>query len=131
MRFSHTSITVKDMEQSLRFYTEGLGLRFERRREIPENHAEIAFVTDPESGARVELTWWKERTDYTEGDQLDHLAFEVADLDRALQHLAAAGGRIARAPYTLQGGSRRIAFVTDPNGIWIELLENAPVSPGH
>ncbi len=128
MRFAHTSITVRDMAESLEFYTRALGLEFERRREIPENQAEIAFVRDPMSGVRVELTQWKNKSDYTEGDQLDHLAFEVPDVAAAIARLKAQGVRIAKEPYQLQGGSSRIAFIHDPNGIWIELIER-PETP--
>ena len=124
MRFLHTSITVKDMEESLRFYTDVLGLEFERRRPIPENHAEIAFVRDPQSGARVELTYWEGKDAFDPGEQLDHLAFEVADLDDALAMARRQGARIAKEPYTLKGGSSRIAFLLDPNDVWIELIEH-------
>ena len=126
MRFLHTSITVRNMEESLRFYTEILGLQFERRRTIPENHAEIAFVLDPRSGARIELTHWDGKDTFDPGEQLDHLAFEVPDLDRTLLHLRQKDVRVAKEPYRLAGGSSRIAFVLDPNDVWIELIESAP-----
>jgi lactoylglutathione lyase len=130
MRFVHTSITVRNLEESLRFYTEFLGLEFERRREIPENRAEIAFVRDPSTGARLELTWWKDKTEYSEGDQLDHLAFEVPNLDEVLTRLRTRGVPVKKEPYRLQGGSGRLAFVGDPNGIWIELIERSPPAGG-
>ena len=126
MKFLHTSITVRNMDESLRFYTEVLGLTFERRRPIPENHAEIAFVHDPESGGRVELTCWEGKTELDAGEQLDHLAFEVADLDAFLVWAKARGVRVAKEPYRLQGGSSRLAFVLDPNDVWIELIEPGP-----
>lgn len=126
MRFLHTSITVKSMEESLAFYTEVLGLEFERRRTIPENHAEIAFVKDPLSGARIELTHWDGKDTFEAGEQLDHLAFEVPELDRFLLKLRSKNVRIAKEPYRLVGGSSRIAFVLDPNDVWIELIERAP-----
>ncbi len=126
MKFLHTSITVRRMEESLRFYTEVLGLEFERRRTIPENHAEIAFVRDPESGARVELTHWDGKESFEAGEQLDHLAFEVDDLDRFLLKVRAKEVRVAKEPYRLSGGSSRIAFILDPNDVWIELIERAP-----
>src|SRR5579863_9658580 len=107
MRFLHTSITVRNMDESLRFYTEVLGLEFERRRAIPENHAEIAFVRDPESGARVELTHWEGKDRFEAGEQLDHLAFEVADLDAFLVKARAAGVRVAKEPFQLRGGTSR------------------------
>ena len=129
MRFLHTSITVRDMEESLAFYTKVLGLEFERRRAIPENHAEIAFVRDPASGARVELTHWDGKETFEAGEQLDHLAFEVADLDAVLREVRGQGVRVAKEPYRLSGGSSRIAFILDPNDVWIELIEPRP-APG-
>lgn len=128
MRFLHTSITVRNMEESLRFYTEVLGLEFERRRAIPENHAEIAFVRDPASGARVELTHWEGKDAFDPGEQLDHLAFEVDDLDHALAQARSKGAKVAKEPYQLKGGSSRIAFLLDPNEVWIELIEHRPSS---
>jgi len=128
MKFLHTSITVRNMEESLAFYTEMLGLQFERRRTIPENHAEIAFVRDPASGARIELTHWEGKDSFEAGEQLDHLAFEVEELDRTLMRLRTKSVRIAKEPYRLSGGSSRIAFVLDPNDVWIELIERAPAT---
>ena len=128
MKFLHTSITVKRMEESLAFYTEVLGLEFERRRTIPENHAEIAFVRDPVTGARVELTHWDGKEEFEAGEQLDHLAFEVADLDRFLLKVRTKGVRVAKEPYRLAGGSSRIAFILDPNDVWIELIEHPSAS---
>lgn len=126
MRFLHTSITVRQMDESLRFYTEVLGLEFERRRPIPENRAEIAFVRDPQSGARIELTHWEGKESFEPGEQLDHLAFEVNDLDTVLRDVRARGVRVAKEPFTLAGGSGRIAFLLDPNDVWIELIERSP-----
>jgi lactoylglutathione lyase len=126
MRFSHTSITVRNMDESLRFYTEVLGLEFERRRAIPENHAEIAFVKDPETGARIELTHWEGKDQFEAGEQLDHFAFELPDLDKFLIQVRAQGVRVAKEPFQLQGGSGRLAFILDPNDVWIELIERAP-----
>ena len=128
MKFLHTSITVRHMDESLAFYTEILGLEFERRRTIPENHAEIAFVHDPASGARVELTHWDGKDSFEPGEQLDHLAFEVPDLDRFLLKVRTKDVRVAKEPYRLSGGSSRIAFILDPNDVWIELIERAPGS---
>ncbi len=125
MKFLHTSITVRRMDESLAFYTEVLGLEFERRRTIPENHAEIAFVRDPASGARVELTHWDGKDQFESGEQLDHLAFEVDDLDKFLLKVRAKNVRVAKEPYRLQGGSSRLAFILDPNDVWIELIERA------
>ncbi len=128
MKLLHTSITVRSMDDSLRFYTEILGLEFERRRTIPENKAEIAFVKDPVSGGRIELTHWDGKDTFEAGEQLDHLAFEVDDLDRFLLRIRTKGIRIAKEPYTISGGSSRLAFILDPNDVWIELIERAKAS---
>jgi lactoylglutathione lyase len=123
MKFLHTSITVRHMDESLAFYTEVLGLEFERRRTIPENHAEIAFVKDPMTGARIELTHWDGKDAFEPGEQLDHLAFEVADLDRFLLKAKSKNVKVAKEPFRLSGGSGRLAFILDPNDVWIELIE--------
>ncbi|MEM0119910.1 MAG: VOC family protein [Thermoprotei archaeon] len=121
MRLLHTSITVKNMDESIRFYTEKLGLTLISRREIKQNNAEIAFLAASNTDHRIELTWWRDKTGYTEGDQLDHIAFGVDDLDKTVEHMKQLGVEVAREPYTL--GSSRIAFIKDPNGIWLELIE--------
>jgi lactoylglutathione lyase len=109
------------MDESIGFYTEKLGLSLVARREIKQNNAEIAFLAAPNSDHRIELTWWRDKKDYVEGDQLDHIAFAVDDLDQAVNRLRKLGVEIAKEPYTL--GSSRIAFIKDPNGIWLELIE--------
>jgi lactoylglutathione lyase len=129
MKFLHTSITVRSMDESLRFYTEVLGLEFERRRTIPENKAEIAFVKDRVSGGRIELTHWDGKDTFEAGEQLDHLAFEVEDLDRFLMRVRTKGIRVAKEPYQISGGATRLAFILDPNDVWIELIERAK-APG-
>jgi lactoylglutathione lyase len=126
MRFLHTSITVRNMDESLRFYTDVLGLEFERRRRIPENRAEIAFIHDPKSGGRIELTHWDDKDRFEAGEQLDHLAFEVDELDRFLARARDQGIRIAKEPFQLKGGTSRLAFILDPNDVWIELIEPRP-----
>lgn len=126
MRFSHTSITVRDIEATIEFYTKVLGLEFERRRRIEENRAEIAFVRDPESGARIELTKWDDKPTFEVGEQLDHLAFDVPDVAAAVAAARRHGARVAKEPYYLAGGTSKIAFLMDPNDVWIELIERAP-----
>ena len=129
MKYSHTSITVRSIDESLKFYAGVLGLEPAGRRRIEENHAEIAFVRDPETGARVELTHWDGKDDFPVGEQLDHLAFETADLDAVVRQARAMGVRVGKEPYRLAGGSHRIAFLVDPNEVWIELIETDP-GPG-
>lgn len=123
MRILHTSITVKDMEESIGFYREVLGLELRSRREIPENKAEIAFLGDRESDAQIELTHWKEKKEWNAGDELDHIAFAVPDMDEAIKGFRKQKVEIAMEPYTLKGSTTRIAFIKDPNGIWLEIVE--------
>ena len=122
MRLLHTSVTVKDMDQSIAFYTKHFGMELVSRREIPQNNAEIAFLGLKGTDHRIELTWWKDKKDYAEGDQLDHLAFGTADVKEEVEKLRKAGVEIAE-PYSLGPGSSEIAFVNDPNGIWLELIQ--------
>lgn len=122
MQLLHTSITVKDMDESISFYTERLGMTLASRREIKQNNAEIAFLEMAGTNHRIELTWWRDKKDYAEGDQLDHIAFGVADLQKTVEAMRAKGVEIAKEPYSL--GSSRIAFVKDPNGIWLEMIEH-------
>ena len=111
------------MDESVAFYTKNLGMELLSRREIKQNNAEIAFLGIGGSEHRIELTWWREKKDYAEGDQLDHLAFGVSHLRQAVESLRARGVEISKEPYTLGPGSSQIAFIKDPNGIWIELIE--------
>jgi len=123
MKLLHTSITVKDMDESVRFYTENLGMSLLSRREIKQNDAEIAFLGAEGTDHRIELTWWRAKRDYAEGDQLEHIAFGVEDLSQMIEKMRSRGVEIAKEPYSLGPGSSRIAFIKDPNGIWIELIE--------
>ena len=126
MKIDHASITVKDMDESIRFYCEKLGLKLGRRREIPENRAEIAFVVGEGSeGLGIELTYWKDKKDWTDGDQLDHIAFVVPDVKNAVEEFRSQGVEIAKEPYSLSGSKSKIAFIKDPNGIWLELIQRS------
>jgi lactoylglutathione lyase len=121
MQLLHTSITVKNMDESIAFYTTRLGMTLVSRREIKQNNAEIAFLGIDGTDHRIELTWWKDKKDYSEGDQLDHIAFGVSGLADVVRDLKAKGVEIAKEPYAL--GTSQIAFIKDPNGIWLELVE--------
>ena len=123
MRILHTSITVKDMEASIQFYRDIIGLELGGRREIPENKAEIAFLVDRESGAQIELTYWWEKEEWQEGDELDHIAFAVPNMDKAMKMFREQKVEIALEPYSLKGSTSKIAFIKDPNGIWLEIVE--------
>ena len=121
MKMLHTSVNVRDMDASIEFYVRNLGMKLENRREIKQNNAEIAFLSISGSNHNIELTWWKDKKEYLEGDQLDHIAFGVEDMDEFMGRMKSNKVEIAKEPYML--GTSRIAFIKDPNGIWIEIIE--------
>lgn len=125
MKFLHTCINVTNLDRSIKFYSEVFGLQLRSRREIKETNAEIAFMVAPDGSGQIELTWWRDKKEYSEGDQLDHLAFDVENMDEAMSGFKRKFVTIAREPYKLSGGKSRIAFIKDPDGIWIELIETA------
>jgi len=130
MKILHTSIAVKDMDESISFYCGVLGFELLRRRERPksmmekrpESRREIAFIGD-EDGTQIEFTCWKDREYLASGDELDHIALAVPNMDEAMKTFKAKNVDIVREPFTRQGSTGRTAFVRDPNGIWLEIIE--------
>ncbi len=127
MRILHTCLNVGDLDRSIRFYSEHLGLKFIRRREVKKNNAEIAFLED-ESGGAIELTHWRDKKSLVEGDNFDHIAFEVENVKVTVNALKANGVTIAMEPFSLDGSSSKIAFIKDPDGNWLELIEHERAS---
>jgi len=124
VKILHTCLNVADLDRSIDFYTKQIGLRFVSRREIKQNNAEIAFLKD-EDGLALELTHWRDKKALTEGDNFDHIAFAVDDVAETVQELKRRGVTIAMEPYSLQGSSSKIAFIKDPDGNWLELIQAA------
>jgi lactoylglutathione lyase len=123
MKILHTCLNISDLDRSIEFYTDHLGLKFVSRREIKQNNAEIAFLKD-ESGAAIELTHWRDKKTLAEGDNFDHIAFAVDDIESTVQELKKKGVTIAMEPYSLQGSTSKIAFIKDPDGNWLELIQS-------
>ena len=123
MKIAHTCLNVADLDRSINFYTKQMGLDFVSRREIKQNNAEIAFLRDKAGGA-IELTYWRAKKSLAEGDNLDHIAFDVEDVQATVERLRAQGVTIAMEPYSLQGSSSKLAFVKDPDGNWLELIQH-------
>lgn len=122
MRFAHTMIRVKDIDESVEFYTKKLGLDLDRRLELPGADATLAFVKDPKSGMEVELTYNHDGRDYTLGDAFGHLAFYVESVDKTFEAWKAKGIPFSLEPKTMKNGTR-IAFAVDPTGYKIEIIE--------
>jgi len=123
LKILHTCLNVTDLDRSIRFYTKQMGLKFVSRHEVKQNNAEIAFLEDESTGA-LELTHWRDKKSLAEGDNFDHIAFETKDIGSSIRDLRANGVTIAMEPFSLQGSSGKIAFVKDPDGNWLELIEH-------
>jgi len=124
-RFLHTMIRVGDLDRSIAFYTGLLGMSLLRRQDYPEGRFTLAFLGyGPESEQTVlELTHNWETNSYDLGTGFGHLALGVPDIYAACEALAAAGAKIVRAPGPMKHGSTVIAFVEDPDGYRVELIE--------
>ncbi len=128
MRFLHSMIRVRDLERSLHFYCDLLGMRELRRKDYPGGRFTLVFVGfgDERENTVIELTHNWDRDDYEVGDAFGHLAFGVEDIYATCDGLRAAGARITREPGPMKHGSTVIAFLQDPDGYAIELIERAP-----
>ncbi|HQU17185.1 MAG: lactoylglutathione lyase [Chromatiales bacterium 21-64-14] len=124
MRILHTMIRVGDLDRSIRFYTQVLGMKLLRRKDYPDGKFTLAFVGYGEESDHtvIELTynWNVER--YQLGDAFGHLAIEVEDVYQAAEKIRAHGTRILREPGPMNAGTTVIAFVEDPDGYSIELI---------
>ncbi|MFN3587577.1 MAG: lactoylglutathione lyase [Moraxellaceae bacterium] len=128
MRILHTMLRVADLERSLRFYQEVLGMRLLRRRDYPEGRFTLAFVgyQDEADGAVLELTWNWDTDRYELGTAYGHIAIEVPDAAAACAEVSARGGRVTRPAGPMKHGTTVIAFVEDPDGYKIEFIERRP-----
>jgi lactoylglutathione lyase len=125
MRFLHTMLRVGNLQRSIDFYTQILGMQLLRTSENPEYKYSLAFVGyghNPEH-AEIELTYnWGVDT-YEMGTAFGHVALGVSDIFAACERIRTAGGNVTREPGPVKGGSTMIAFVSDPDGYKIELIQ--------
>jgi lactoylglutathione lyase len=127
MRLLHTMLRVGDLERSLRFYTEVLGMRLLRRKDYPEGRFTLAFVGygDERDHTVLELTHNWDTTAYDLGSGYGHIAIGVEDIVSTCAAIADKGGRVVRPPGPMKHGSTVIAFVEDPDGWRVELIQLA------
>jgi len=127
-RMLHTMIRVGDLERAVKFYTGPLGMKELRRRDVPDGKYTLSFVgyADEASGAAVvELTYNYGVDHYEMGTAFGHLAIGVPDIKATVEKVRAAGGKVTREPGPVKFGTTMIAFVEDPDGYKIELIERA------
>ena len=125
MKYLHTMVRVTDLDASLEFYCNGLGLEEVRRRDVPEGRYTLVFLAAPgDSSAELELTYNWDPEDYGGGRNFGHLAYRVDDIYAACERLQGAGVVINRPPR-----DGRMAFVRSPDGISIELLHKGEALP--
>lgn len=126
-RFLHTMLRVGNLERSVAFYTKLLGMEERRRRDVPEGRYTLVFLGFPNdpSGAEIELTYNYGVERYDLGTAYGHIAIGVPDVHAACDALRAAGAKITREPGPVKFGTTVIAFVEDPDGYKIELIERA------
>lgn len=125
MRILHTMIRVGDLERSIAFYTEVLGMKLLRTKDYPAGRFTLAFVGygPEETDAVLELTHNWDRSGYDLGDGFGHIALAVEDAAAACDAIRAKGGEVVREAGPMKHGSTVIAFVEDPDGYRIELIE--------
>jgi lactoylglutathione lyase len=125
MRILHTMLRVSDLEQSLAFYIGVLGMKLLRKKDYESGRFTLAFVGygDEESTAVIELTHNWDTKHYVLGDAFGHVAIGTDDIYATCDRIRSAGGKIVREPGPMKHGNTVIAFVEDPNGYRIELIE--------
>jgi lactoylglutathione lyase len=132
MRILHTMLRVGDLQRSIDFYTKVLGMTLLRTSENPEYKYTLAFVgygTNPDH-AELELTYNWGVDKYEMGSAYGHIAISADDIYKTCDQVRAAGGNITREPGPVKGGTTVIAFITDPDGYKVELIERADHAGG-
>lgn len=132
MRLLHTMLRVGNLQRSIDFYTQVLGMTLLRTSENPEYKYTLAYVgygSNPEH-AELELTYNWGVDHYDLGNAYGHIALAVPDAKAACEKIRASGGKVTREAGPVQGGSTVIAFVTDPDGYKVELIERSATNAG-
>jgi len=125
MRILHAMLRVGNLEKSLSFYTEVLGMKLLRKKDYPDGKFTLAFVGygDEKKESALELTYNWDTSFYNRGDAFGHIAIEVDDVYQACERIKQKGGRVTREAGPMKHGKSILAFVEDPDGYEIELLQ--------
>jgi lactoylglutathione lyase len=125
MKYLHTMLRVKDLDESLKFYTEVLGMKLIHKQDYPSGEFTLAFVGygDTKRDPCVELTFNWGKKDYDFGDAYGHVAYGVTDIYSTCAEIKRKGGKVTREPGPMKHGGSEIAFIEDPNGYKIELIQ--------
>ncbi|MDW6016456.1 MULTISPECIES: lactoylglutathione lyase [Vibrio] len=131
-RVLHTMLRVGDLDKSIEFYTNVMGMKLLRKSENAEYKYTLAFVGygDESQGAVIELTYNWGVEEYDLGKGFGHIAIGVDDIYATCDAIKAVGGNVTREPGPVKGGTTHIAFVKDPDGYMIELIQNRQASAG-
>lgn len=129
MRILHTMLRVGNLEKSLEFYTQVLGMKLLRRKDYPDGKFTLAFVgyQDEASGTVLELTHNWDTSEYNLGEGFGHIAIEVDDAYQACENTRKLGGKVTREAGPMKHGTTVIAFVEDPDGYKIEFIQKKTV----
>jgi lactoylglutathione lyase len=125
MQLLHTMLRVGNLEESLKFYTEVLGMKLLRQKNYPDGKFTLAFVGygDESDTTVLELTYNWGVAEYNLGDAYGHIAIGINDIYGTCEAIKARGGKVAREPGPMKHGSTVIAFVEDPDGYKVELIQ--------
>lgn len=124
MQFLHTMIRVGNLDKSIKFYTEVIGLTFHKQKEYPDGKFTLAFLgAGGDSEPFLELTYNWDTHSYNLGNGYGHMAFSVEDIYTTCEKIKDMGGNVTRAPGPMKHGTTVIAFVEDPDGYKVELIE--------
>jgi lactoylglutathione lyase len=125
MRILHTMLRVNDLNESIDFYSNLFGMKVLRKEDYPEAKFSLAFIGygNEKNDSVIELTYNWDKKEYNQGDAFGHIAIEVDDAYQACEQIKSKGGKVVREAGPMMGSKLILAFIEDPNGYKIELIQ--------